>query len=130
MKEFLDGELATEDEAFDRYMFNMALLEEVFLTTTASTGLSPDGKLSVGEGETLNETDEKDVSDTVMVVDALRLRRGMNATRKEASRSRLKITIDRSLQVLKRGEPEVDDFADEDDYMQVRFLSCHYDKRF
>lgn len=122
MKDFFDGELSTEDEAFDRYMFNMALLEEVFLTTTtAPTGLSPDGKLLVGGGKKLNEIDDEDVSDTLMVVDGLRLRRGMNATRKEASRSRLKITVDRSLQMLKRGQQKVDDFADEDDYMQVRF---------
>lgn len=45
----------------------------------------------------------------------------MNATRKEASRSRLKTTIDRSLQALKRGQQEVDDFADDEDYMQVSF---------
>lgn len=122
MKEFFDGELITEDEAFDRYMFNMALLEEVFLPkTTTPMGLSPDGTLLVGGGETLNEIDEKDVSDTLMVVDGLRLRRGMNATRKEASRSRLKTTIDRSLQALKRGQQEVDDFADDEDYMQVSF---------
>lgn len=122
MKEFFDGELITEDEAFDRYMFNMALLEEVFLPkTTTPMGLSPDGTLLVGGGETLNEIDEKDVSDTLMVVDGLRLRREMNATRKEASRSRLKTTIDRSLQALKRGQQEVDDFADDEDYMQVSF---------
>lgn len=118
MKEFSDGEFSTEDESFDRYIFNMALLEEVFLTTTTPTGLSPDGKLLVGRGETLNEIVENDVSDTLMVVDGLRLRRGMNAPRKEASRSRLRITIDRSLHLLKRGQQEIDDFADEDDYMQ------------
>jgi len=122
MREFLDGEILTEDEAFDRYMFNMALLEEVFLPkSTTPTGLSPDGKLLVGGRETLNEIDEKDVSNTLMVVDGLRLRRGMNSTRKVASRSHLKTTIDRSLQALKRGQQEVDDFADEEDYMQVSF---------
>lgn len=117
MREFLDGELLSEDEAFDRYMFNMALLEEVFLPkTTAPTGLSPHGELLVGGCEALN--DEKDVSDTLMVVDGLRLQRGMNATRKEESRSRLKVIIDRSLQALKRGQQEADDFAEEEDCMQ------------
>jgi hypothetical protein len=122
MKEYSDGELSTEDEAFDRYLFNMALLEEVFLTTTtAPRCLSGDGKLLVGGGETLNEINENYVLDTLMVVDGLRLRRGINATRKVASRSRLKITIDRSLQVLKREQREVDDFADENEHMQARF---------
>lgn len=124
MREFLDGELLSEDEAFDRYMFNMALLEEVFLPkTTAPTGLSPHGELLVGGCEALN--DEKDVSDTLMVVDGLRLQRGMNATRKEESRSRLKVIIDRSLQALKRGQQEADDFAEEEDCMQVRFHNDH-----
>lgn len=132
MREFTEGELLTEDEAFDRYMFNMALLEEVFLPqTTKPMGLSPDGKLLVGGGETLNEIDDKDVSDTLMVVDGLRLRRAMNATRKEASRSRLKTTIDRSLQALKRGPEEVDDLADDEDYMQGLLLGRRRDlKRF
>jgi len=132
MREFEEGELLTKDEALDRYMFNMALLEEFFLPkTTTPMGLSLDGKLLVGGGETLNEIDDKDVSNTLMVVDGLRLRRAMNATKKEASQSHLKTTIDRSLQVLKRGPEEVDNFADDDDYMQVSFyklspsIPCH-----
>lgn len=122
MKEFFEGERLTEDEAFDRYMFNMALLEEIFLPkTTTPTGLSPDGQLLLGGSETLNENNEKDVSDTLMVVERLQFRREMNATRKETRRSRLKTSIDRSLQALKRGQQEVDDFADDEDYIQVSF---------
>lgn len=124
MKEFFEGERLTEDEAFDRYMFNMALLEEIFLPkTTIPTGLSPDGQLLLGGSEILNENNEKDVSDTLMVVEGLRFRREMNATRKETRRSRLKTSIDRSLQALKRGQQEIDDFADDEDYIQVSFHS-------
>jgi hypothetical protein len=132
MKEFFEGERLTEDEAFDRYMFNMALLEEIFLPkTTTPTGLSPDGQLLLGGSETLNENNEKDVSDTLMVVEGLRFRRDMNATRKETRRSRLKTSIDRSLQALKRGQQEIDDFADDEDYIQGMLLGRRRDfKRF
>ena len=36
MREFVDAEVDNEDEAFDRYMFNMALLEEVFIPDTGA----------------------------------------------------------------------------------------------
>lgn len=120
MREYLDGELVREDEAFERYQLNMALLEEVFLPQTAvPSGISADGELLVRDGELQKDNDETDAPDSLMIVDGLHVRRGMNGNRKEASRMRLKRTVERGLQLLKRGEQEVEDFMEDEDQMQV-----------
>lgn len=124
MREFVDAEVANEDEAFDRYMFNMALLEEVFIPKTLMpSGLSAHGELCIGDGESAADADEKDISDSLIIVDGLHVLRGTDVTRKEASRSRLRSIVGRGSRFLKRGQQEVEEFVEEEDHYQVHFCA-------
>lgn len=114
--DYADEHNAAEDEAFDRYMQNVSLLEEVFAVKAESLeGLSPEGHFLL-EGSSGSEPIEGGV-DASMLSAGLRVRLRISSKRKEAHRQKLRRVIDRSLQKLHRGEREDATLESEDIYM-------------
>eukprot|EP00249_Psilotum_nudum_P018094 c26635_g1_i3 orf=111-1319(+) len=116
LKEFTEGNLAAEDEAFDRYMQNVSLLEEVFgLNADPLEGLSPEGHLLIPSG---NGNEAVDMSaDFAKLAAGYRIRFRTSTKRKEIHRQKLRRAIDRSMQKLHRGEQEDAMLEIEDGYM-------------
>jgi hypothetical protein len=131
VQEYKDAELAMENEAFDRYMLNMSLLEEVLIPVSAITGLSSEGELLVQDGEATDENRDGNVSDTLMLVDGMRVHQGEIRARKEASRQRMRRTVERHLLTLKRGGQQESFNHEDDELIQVGIPGWQQDfKRF
>eukprot|EP00249_Psilotum_nudum_P018092 c26635_g1_i1 orf=111-1418(+) len=116
LKEYTEGNLAAEDEAFDRYMQNVSLLEEVFgLNADPLEGLSPEGHLLIPSG---NGNEAVDMSaDLAKLAAGYRIRFRTSTKRKDIHRQKLRRAIDRSMQKLHRGEQEDAMLEIEDGYM-------------
>ncbi|GLJ37214.1 hypothetical protein SUGI_0754720 [Cryptomeria japonica] len=107
LKEHFDSKIEAEDEAFERYMQNVSLLEDVIsLSTTPLQGLSVDGHV-ISEGILAEQADslaENNIDD--MLVEGLKVRLKSNPQRSEKHKERLRKLIDKGLQKLKGGEHE------------------------
>lgn len=91
IKEFQDRNIEIENEAFDRYLQNINLLEEIFsvksFTKDVSSAINPVS--SVGNGTMIQE---------------MKLRLRSNPARRENLRKRIKNTVDEGLKKLKKHE--------------------------
>uniref|UniRef100_A0A6M2EME8 Uncharacterized protein n=1 Tax=Populus davidiana TaxID=266767 RepID=A0A6M2EME8_9ROSI len=99
LKEFKDRNIEVENEAFDRYMHNISLLEEVFSLKSFLEGSTEDGSLSSNHDHASAEddTEEKMVSEQ-----KLKLR--SNPRRSENVRKRLQQLVDGGLKKLQKLE--------------------------
>lgn len=100
LKEFKDGNVGAESEAFDRYMQNIGLLEEVFLMNSAADDQIPDGQSS-------GVNSRSDGEDTERMVDGLKLKLRSNSVRTDNFRKRIQYIVDQGLRKL--GKPELID---------------------
>eukprot|EP00250_Pteridium_aquilinum_P007449 c1715_g1_i1 orf=51-1208(+) len=101
---FTEGIIETEDQAFDRYMQNMALLEVIFAGDVQGlNGLSPKGHLLI-EGDLESEKLTSGGVDATCLFAGLQSRLRSSSKRKEAHRQKLRHVIDRSLQRLFKGD--------------------------
>ncbi|CAM6129334.1 unnamed protein product [Calypogeia fissa] len=120
MKDYAAGEIWAEDEAFDRYMLNGSLLEEVFaLNAEGLRAIDADGQSLVEDGE--ERSDAEKVSNGVdkSLVEAMRTRLAADPKRKEARRKRFKQTLERSFRKLKNIDQELEFTVEEEDTLQV-----------
>ena len=99
MKEFRDRNIEVENEAFDRYMHNISLLEDVFSLKSFLEGSTEDESLSSNHdhASAKEDTEEKMVSEQ-----KLKLR--SNLSRSENDRKRLQQIVDVGLKKLQKLE--------------------------
>lgn len=108
LKEFRDGNVAFESEAFDRYMQNVGLLEEVFRVTSESKDQI---EVEQSSREQLNYDGDNNINK--MVLD-LKLKVRSNPATTENFRKRIQYIVDQGLKKL--GKLEIiegtDDISD------------------
>lgn len=95
LKEFKDREVGAENEAFDRYMQNVGLLEEVFSVNIASDG-EPDNKA--------NSLDSPKTSEDVSLdalISGFKLKFRSNPVRVENMKKRMQYVVAQGLRKLK-----------------------------
>ncbi|XP_011070273.1 uncharacterized protein LOC105155972 [Sesamum indicum] len=100
LKGFKDGNVEAESEAFDRYMQNVALLEEVFLMNSA-----PDDQIQ--EGPSFGVNSRSDGEDTERIIHGLKLKLRSSSVRTDNFRKRIQYIVDQGLRKL--GKPELID---------------------
>ncbi|KAI3831526.1 hypothetical protein MKW92_046085 [Papaver armeniacum] len=93
LKEYKDRNIDTENEAFDRYMQNVNLLEEAFSLNSSVDGSSADEPTS----SSLKDTDER-------VIHALKAKVGSNIGRTDSVRERIRDIVDQGLRKLQKVE--------------------------
>ncbi|KAH7549718.1 hypothetical protein JRO89_XS13G0072100 [Xanthoceras sorbifolium] len=110
LKEYKDRNIEVENEAFDRYMQNISLLEEVFSVQSVLEGSNED-ETSVSNP---NNTSVKEDSETM--ISGLELR--SNPTRSENFRKRIQQIVDQGLEKLKKCElnDEGNDLNDQNEH--------------
>ncbi|XP_039063252.1 uncharacterized protein LOC120207931 [Hibiscus syriacus] len=91
LKEFKDRNIEIENNAFDRYMQNISLLEEVFSTET------------VDEGSELSPTSQE--GETLVMTSGMKLRLRLNPVRTNNARKRIQQIVDQGIQKLQKSEP-------------------------
>ncbi|KAL9368904.1 hypothetical protein Peur_040103 [Populus x canadensis] len=100
LKEFKDRNIEVENEAFDRYMHNISLLEEVFSLKSFLEGSTEDGSLSSNHDHASAEDD--DTEEKMVSEQKLKLR--SNPRRSENVRKRLQQLVDGGLKKLQKLE--------------------------
>ncbi|KAI3918583.1 hypothetical protein MKX01_041903 [Papaver californicum] len=93
LKEYKDRNIETENEAFDRYMQNVNLLEEAFSLNSSVDGSRADEPTS----SNLKDTDER-------VLHTLKAKVGSNIRRTDSVRERIRDIVDQGLRKLQKVE--------------------------
>ncbi|KAG5540029.1 hypothetical protein RHGRI_020309 [Rhododendron griersonianum] len=96
LKEYKEGNIEVENEAFDRYMQNVTLLEEVLAVNPKPEGSADDGSLDS------NPNRNSAGDDTETVVSGLKLKLRSNPVRTEKLRKRLEDIINQGLRKLQK----------------------------
>lgn len=105
LKEFKDRNIEVENEAFDRYMQNISLLEEVFSVKSILEG-------SIEDEPTISNPNPTSTEDnTETMVSGLKLQLRSNSTRTDNFRRRIQQIVDRGLKKLQKRE--LDDSSNE-----------------
>ncbi|CAN4127757.1 unnamed protein product [Withania somnifera] len=89
LKEYRDSNIAAENEAFDRYMQNVGLLEEVFAVNSAENEKNEDGSTE---------------DDNEAMINRLKLQLRSDPARIENTRKRMQYVIDQGLRKLRKLE--------------------------
>ncbi|XP_073268577.1 uncharacterized protein [Populus alba] len=100
LKEFKDRNIEVENEAFDRYMHNISLLEEVFSLKSFLEGSTEDGSLSSNHDNASAEDDNTEEN----MVSEQKLKLRSNPRRSENVRKRLQQLVDGGLKKLQKLE--------------------------
>ncbi|XP_058104149.1 uncharacterized protein LOC131248111 [Magnolia sinica] len=98
LKDHNDSNVEAENEAFDRYMQNVSLLEEAFFVDPSSEGLAPDGPLTGLEATTSG------VDEPFKMISGMKARLKSNIERADNFRKRLRDLVDQGLRKLQRSE--------------------------
>ncbi|GAA0182510.1 hypothetical protein LIER_30385 [Lithospermum erythrorhizon] len=111
LKEFKDGEVGAENEAFDRYRQNVGLLEEVFSVNTVSNG-ETDYKVNSRDSPEKSEDDSQ-----AELISGFKLKFRSNPVRVENMKRRMQYVVDQGLRELRQFESDNgdDDPSDIDD---------------
>ncbi|KAK8661953.1 hypothetical protein V6N13_091541 [Hibiscus sabdariffa] len=96
LKEFKDGNIEIENDAFDRYMQNISLLEEVFNIKSMDEGSTEDDRSSP------SPTSKDD--ETSVMSSGLKLTLKSDPVRTDNARKRIKQIIDQGIEKLQRTE--------------------------
>ncbi|XP_007011092.2 PREDICTED: uncharacterized protein LOC18587315 [Theobroma cacao] len=105
LKEFKDRNIEVENEAFDRYMQNISLLEEVFSTKSIHEGSNED------EGSEPNPSSQED--ENWMMTSGLKLTLRSDPVRTDNSRKRMQQIVDQGIKKLQKCD--ADDGANDPD---------------
>ncbi|KAL8101702.1 uncharacterized protein LOC141687010 isoform X2 [Apium graveolens] len=99
VQEYKDQNIELENEAFDRYMRNVGLLEEVFNVKSTSDGPMKDGGSPTSEMNTTSAEDErqKEIAEIKMILRS-------EPTRAENFRNRIQCAVDEALKKLQKSE--------------------------
>lgn len=107
LKEHRDRNIEVENEAFDRYMQNISLLEEVFSVKSITDGSNEDES-------TIANPDSNSVEDSEMMTSGHKLKLRSNPTRSENFRRRMAQIVDQGLKKLQcELKDEADDLNDQ-----------------
>lgn len=98
LKEYKDRNIEVENEAFDRYMQNVSLLEEVFSTESILQGSDKDGSTTLKPDSISKE------SETGAMISGFKLR--SDSLRTENFRKRIRQIVDQGLKDLQQSEPK------------------------
>ncbi|GAA0183157.1 hypothetical protein LIER_30624 [Lithospermum erythrorhizon] len=109
LKDFQEGELGAENEAFDRYMQNVGLLEEVFSANTAS-----DGEIEINANSLDSPKTSEDDSPEAALISGFKLKFRSNPVRIENMKKRMQYVVDQGFRKLRRFEAN-DESSDIDD---------------
>lgn len=91
LKEYRDSNIAAENEAFDRYMQNVGLLEEVFAVNSAEDEKNEDGSTE---------------DDNEAMMNRLKLQLRSDPVRIENTRKRMQYVIDQGLRKVRKLEAD------------------------
>ncbi|KAG2676529.1 hypothetical protein I3760_12G057000 [Carya illinoinensis] len=105
LKEYRDRNVEVEDDAFDRYMHNISLLEEVFSVKSILEESIED------ESSVSNPKPTSMEANTETMVSRLKLQLRSNSIRKDNFRRRIKQLVDEGLKKLQK--PDLDDDINE-----------------
>ncbi|KAG6687686.1 hypothetical protein I3842_11G085800 [Carya illinoinensis] len=105
LKEYKDRNIEVEDEAFDRYMQNISLLEEVFLVKSIVEGSIEDESSVSNPNATALE------ANTEMLVSGLKLRLRSNSKGADNFKQRIQQIVDQGLKKLQK--PDLNDGINE-----------------
>ncbi|KAK5832799.1 uncharacterized protein LOC108450447 [Gossypium arboreum] len=97
LKEFKDRNIEIENDAFDRYMQNVSLLEEVFSTKPMQDGSDED------EESKPSSTSQED--ETLAMTSGLKLALRSNPVRSDNTRKRILQIVDQGIKKLQKSEP-------------------------
>ncbi|CAI9095537.1 OLC1v1031518C1 [Oldenlandia corymbosa var. corymbosa] len=97
LKEFRDRNIEAENEAFDRYMNNVGLLEQVFCVDSALDGQTEEGSSTMDCDRALDDCNE-------MLVAGLKQKLRSNPVRVENLRKRIQFIVDQGLKDLSKLE--------------------------
>ncbi|KAH1064412.1 hypothetical protein J1N35_029399 [Gossypium stocksii] len=97
LKEFKDRNIEIENDAFDRYMQNISLLEEVFSTKPMQDGSDED------EESKPSSTSQED--ETLAMTSGLKLALRSNPVRSDNTRKRILQIVDQGIKKLQKSEP-------------------------
>ncbi|MFQ6640194.1 hypothetical protein Gotur_015405 [Gossypium turneri] len=97
LKEFKDRNIEIENDAFDRYMQNISLLEEVFSTKPVQDGSDED------EESKPSSTSQED--EALAMTSGLKLALRSNLVRSDNTRKRILQIVDQGLKKLQKSEP-------------------------
>ncbi|KAK8671330.1 hypothetical protein V6N13_037926 [Hibiscus sabdariffa] len=98
LKEFKDGNIEIENDAFDRYMQNISLLEEVFNIKSMDEGSNEDERSN--PSPTSNSKDDG----TSVMSSGLKLTLKSDPVRTDIARKRIKQIVDQGIEKLQRIE--------------------------
>ncbi|XVF24433.1 hypothetical protein REPUB_Repub13aG0127500 [Reevesia pubescens] len=96
LKEFKDRNIEIENDAFDRYMQNISLLEEVFSTKSMREGSYED------EGSNPSPTSKED--ETAVMTSGLKLMLRSDPVKTDNSRKRIQQIVDQGIKKLQKSE--------------------------
>lgn len=99
MQEYKDMNIDIENEAFDRYMRNVSLLEEVFNVESTTDGPIEDGGSPTSKLNTTSAEEERQV-EIAEIKSILR----SDPTRAENFRNRMQLAVDEALKKLQKSE--------------------------
>lgn len=106
LKEYIDQNIDTENEAFDRYMQNVSLLEEAFFVNSSLEGLIPDG-LHIPDSAALTCEDESQ-----KFILGMKAKLKSNVAQADRCRQRIRDLLDRGLWKLQKCEFEESESTD------------------
>uniref|UniRef100_A0A166FQG1 Uncharacterized protein n=1 Tax=Daucus carota subsp. sativus TaxID=79200 RepID=A0A166FQG1_DAUCS len=99
VQEYKDMNVEVENEAFDRYMRNVSLLEEVFNVKSTPDGPVNDGGSPISDGNATSAEDERQM-EIAKIKSILR----SDPTRAENFRNRMQCAVDEVLKKLQKAE--------------------------
>ncbi|CAH8254311.1 unnamed protein product [Arabidopsis lyrata] len=114
LKEYRDRNIEVENEAFDRYMSNVNLLEEAFSFTSV-----PDEEI---HGAAASEQNKEE-----SIVSELKLRLRSNSARTESFKKRIAETVKAGLVKLKR--PDIGSSSDDQDEIKRRIKRSKWEEK-
>ncbi|KAF8380630.1 hypothetical protein HHK36_028119 [Tetracentron sinense] len=107
LKEYKNGNIEAENEAFNRYMQNVSLLEEAFSVNSSLEGLTVDGSPA------LDPTSISGDNGTGKMISQVKMRLRSNTGRMDNFRQRIQDLVDRGLKKLQTWEINDDGAVDD-----------------
>ncbi|XP_022747603.1 uncharacterized protein LOC111297217 [Durio zibethinus] len=102
LKEFKDRNIEIENDAFDRYMQNISLLEEVFSPKSIHEGSDGDEVSNEGEGSKPSPIAKED--EFLMMTSGLKLKLRLDPVRTDNCRKRIQQIVDQGIKKLRTSE--------------------------
>lgn len=110
MKEYKEGNIEAENEAFDRYMQNISLLEEVLSVESTLEGSTENGSLVSSQNSSSHEDNPK------LFMSRLKLKLRSNSARTYNFRNRIQDIVSKGLEKLRKRGLKDDSDLDQNEH--------------